>query len=441
MSERFLVIGLARAGTAMAIALAKSGANVHVVDQKAADQLSMLKEMDRLEALGIDVTTSWTGEVDWQNVGVIAPSPGVPLRHPTLMEAKERGVPIWSEIEVGYRLSKAPIIAITGTNGKTTVTALTYCILKDCGKDAVLCGNIAGSGYSELPITTAAQQSDESQILVAEVSSYQLEFIDTFRPHICAITNITSDHVERHGSAEEYKKTKRRIFENLTADDFAIVNLDKPETHPPQGGPAKQLTYGKSGDIVISESNVGGIAESSLWAGAHHNLENAAAAWLMARAAGCNDDQIREAIMRFKGVMNRMEVIGEHNGIRFMNNTMCTNPESLRASIEACRAPILLIAGGALEDSNPEPFTRIEQTRIKRAFLVGKDGRLLAPYFENSEVLSDIPAAFARAVSEASIGDTVLLAPGCKSFDQFANFIERGDLFRELVKSYVEGTG
>ena len=441
MSDRFMVIGLARAGTSMAIALAKSGANVHVVDQKAADQLSMLKEMDRLEALGIDVTTSWTGEVDWQNVDVIAPSPGVPLRHPTLMEAKERGVPIWSEIEVGYRLSKAPIIAITGTNGKTTVTALTYCILKDCGKDAVLCGNIAGSGYSELPITTAAQQSDESQILVAEVSSYQLEFIDTFRPHICAITNITSDHVERHGSAEEYKKTKRRIFENLTADDFAIVNLDKPETHPPQGCPAKQLTYGKSGDLVISESNVGGIPESSLWAGAHHNLENAAAAWLMARAAGCNDDQIREAILRFKGVMNRMEVIGEHIGIRFMNNTMCTNPESLRASIEACRAPILLIAGGALEDSNPEPFTRIEQARIKKAFLVGKDGPLLAPYFANSEVLADIPAAFARAISEASAGDTVLLAPGCKSFDQFANFIERGDLFRELVKSYVEGTG
>src|SRR5688500_19739831 len=137
MNERFLVIGLARAGTAMAIALAKSGARVHVVDQKAADQLSMLKEMDKLEALGIEVSTSWLGDVDWNSIDVIAPSPGVPLKHPTLMEARSRGVPIWSEIEVAHRLSKAPIIAITGTNGKTTVTALTYCILRDCGKNAV----------------------------------------------------------------------------------------------------------------------------------------------------------------------------------------------------------------------------------------------------------------------------------------------------------------
>src|SRR5688500_3318796 len=134
MKERFLVIELARAGTAMAIALAKSGATVHVLHDNAADQLSMLQEMDKLEALGIDVSTSWTGDVDWDSIDVIAPSPGVPLRHPTLVEARDRGVPVWSEIEIGYRLSRAPMIAITGTNGKTTVTALTYCILRDCGK-------------------------------------------------------------------------------------------------------------------------------------------------------------------------------------------------------------------------------------------------------------------------------------------------------------------
>lgn len=441
MNERFLVIGLARAGTAMAIALAKSGARVHVVDQKAADQLSMLKEMDKLEALGIEVSTSWTGDVDWDAIDVIAPSPGVPLRHPTLREALARGVPIWSEIEVGYRLSKAPIIAITGTNGKTTVTALTYRILRDCGKEAVLCGNIAGSGYPELPITTAAQQSTPDQILVAEVSSYQLEFIDTFRPHICAITNITSDHVERHGSAEEYRETKRRIFENLSANDFAIVNNQKPETLAPGNCPAKQLTYGNSGDIVITPGQVADIPEDQLWAGGHHNLENAAAAWLMARAAGCPDGAIRQAILDFKGVINRMELIGEHNGIRFMNNTMCTNPESLRASIEACRAPIMLIAGGALEDSDPEPLSRIERERIKKAFLVGRDASLLAPFFVDAEQLPDIETAFKHATGEASAGDTVFLAPGCKSFDQFENFIARGDLFRALVKSYVEGTG
>jgi UDP-N-acetylmuramoylalanine--D-glutamate ligase len=432
ISGRFLVIGLARAGTAMAIAFAKSGAKVHVVDQKAADQLSMLKEMDKIEALGIEVTTSWSGDVDWDEFDVVAPSPGVPLKHPTLVEAKAKGIPIWSEIEVAYRISRAPLIAITGTNGKTTVTALTYCILKDCGKNAVLCGNIAGSGYPEMPITQAAQQSDGSQILVAEVSSYQLESIDEFRPHICAITNVTSDHVGRHGTLEIYAETKRRIFENTSADDYVVANADKSETIPPEECPATTLLY-RGSDLPINEDE--------LWAVGPHNLENAAAAWQMARAAGCEDEDIRRAILEFKGVANRMELIAEHDGVRFMNNTMCTNPEALRASIEACRPSVLLIAGGALEDSDPEPLTRIDLNRIKHAFLIGKDGKNLKSFFPQSDVIEQMAEAFAAATKIAQAGDTVLLAPGCKSFDQFEDFIARGDSFRALVKNYVEGSG
>ncbi|MDQ2986345.1 MAG: UDP-N-acetylmuramoyl-L-alanine--D-glutamate ligase [Armatimonadota bacterium] len=438
MHRRFLVIGLARAGTAMAIALAKSGAKVHVVDQKAPDQLSMLKEMDSLEALGIEVRTAWSGEVDWSEIDVIAASPGVPPRHPTLREAQAKGIPIWSEIEVAHRISKAPIVAITGTNGKSTVTALTYFILKNCGRNAVLCGNIAGSGYQEIPITTAALKSTPDEILVAEVSSYQLEFIDEFRPRACTITNIGEDHIDRHGSIDIYKATKKRIYENQTPEDFSVVNKLRPETIASEMR-ARILFYnGADADIEVTETHVGGIHVDDLWLPGRHTLDNAAAAWLLARSMGAQDEEIAGAVREFKGIRNRMELLAVHNGIRFVNNTMCTNPEALRASIESCRGMIVLIAGGALEARNLSPLDRIDLDRVRATFLIGKDAQALAPHFpEGSRILEDIPQAFAAAMEVAQPGDSVLLAPGCKSFDQFEDFIARGETFRTLVHKYI----
>lgn len=428
MPGRFLVIGLARAGTAMAVALAKSGANVHVVDQKAADQLEMLQEMDRLEALGIEVSTSWLGEVHWDEVDVVAPSPGVPPRHPTLRDAQENGIPIWSEIEVAYRLSKAPIIAITGTNGKSTVTALTWFILKECGKNAVLCGNIAGSGYPEIPITTAALQSTDDQILVAEVSSYQLEFIDQFRPHACTITNIGEDHIDRHGTVDAYAATKRRIYKNQTNEDFAIVNQSRPET----------IATGMKAQVIpYNDGSTGQIDESRLWSRGKHNVDNAMAAWLLARTMGCDDAQIDAAIYKFPGLMNRMELLGERDGIRFVNNTMCTNPEALRASIESCPGSVVLIAGGVLDNLDLSPIGRIDFERIRASFLIGSDAPRLAALFPpTAQLVGGLNQAFQMAVAAAQPGDTVLLAPGCKSFDQYKDFIQRGDSFRALVQEY-----
>ena len=436
MGGRFLVIGLARAGSAMAIALAKSGAKVRVVDQKAADQLSMLTEMDRLEALGIEVTTSWTGDVDWEQVDVVAPSPGVPLRHPTLSEAIQRGVPIWSEIEVAYRLSKAPIVAITGTNGKTTVTALTYSILRDCGREAILCGNIAGTGYPEMPITTAALQSKPGQILVAEVSSYQLEFIDTFRPMACTITNIGEDHIERHGDVENYIRTKLRIYENQAETDFAVINYSQPETIAQKMRARRLIFNGPDSDIEITEQTVGGVHMNDLWLPGRHNLDNAASAWLLARAMGVGDAAIKKALIQFKGVANRMEPLGVHNGIKFINNTMCTNPVALVKSIDASLGPIVLIAGGVLDSPDLSPLDKIDQSRLRHVFLMGKDAAKLAPFFPNAEIHDDLAQAFQAAIAVAEADDTVLLSPGCKSFDQYHDFIARGDSFRALVQLY-----
>jgi UDP-N-acetylmuramoylalanine--D-glutamate ligase len=353
-----------------------------------------------------------------------------------LKEAAAKGVPIWSEIEVAYRISKAPIIAITGTNGKSTVTALTWYVLNECEKNAVLCGNIAGSGYPEMPITTAAQQSAHNQVLVAEVSSYQLEFIDQFRPHVCSITNIGEDHIDRHGSVDAYASTKRRIYENQTVEDFAIINQSRPETVAP-GMKATILRYnGENPDFDTTAIN-----EQELWSPGRHNVDNAATAWLIARTQGCDDVQIEKAIREFKGLKNRMEQLGEHNGFRFVNNTMCTNPEALRASIESCPGTIVLIAGGVLDNRDLSPISQIESDRIRASYLIGTDAERLAELFpQGAVVVNDLTQAFQRAVEIAEPGDTVLLAPGCKSFDQYHDFIERGDSFRELVHEYIGKT-
>jgi UDP-N-acetylmuramoylalanine--D-glutamate ligase len=443
---KVLVIGAARAGSSMAMALKRAGAVVTVVDQKPADSLDMIETMDKLAGAGIEVVSSWSGTPAWDKVDLIAPSPGVPRKHPALIEALSRGIAIWSEIEIGYRLSKSPIVAITGTNGKSTVTALTYFLLRSAGKDAMLCGNIAGSGFEEMPICDAASKSGAGKTLIAEVSSFQLEWVDAFRPHACAITNISEDHIGRYKDAEEYADMKRRIFENQTAEDFVVANLFDPKTFD-ASKPGKRFTYGPfNADVSISEGSADfgdfQVSAAELWAGGRHNLENAAAAWLLARSVDANPS--REALLSFTGIANRMELIGEKNGVRFVNNTMCTNLAALKTSIDAAHPPVILLAGGQLDAQSMAPLDSIDYGKLRCACLYGRDGRTLLPYFQRSgvqvEVVDDLSEAFRMGVDRAQPGDTVFLSPGCKSFDQFNDFIQRGDCFRKIVHDFVEGT-
>lgn len=442
---RFLVIGLARAGTAMALALAKKGERVHVVDQKAADQLDMLQQMDRLEALGVDVTTSWSGEVDWGETDVIAPSPGVPLRHPALQEAVKRGVPVWSEIEVAYRISPAPILAITGTNGKSTVTALTWHVLSGCGFRAVLCGNIAGTGLNEVPITTAALEADDDSVLVAEVSSYQLEWIESFRPHVATVLNISQDHATRHGSVEAYARTKLRIYENQRETDFAIINRDNPETMPQHLAARMLAFHGDDPDLIVTDGQISSdgavLRVDELWLPGKHNVDNAATAWLFANALGADSREVCRHIKTFKGIDNRMELVASVNGIRFINNSMCTNPEALRTSVDAAPPSLLLLAGGQSDVQDYSPLDRVDVAKVRKAFLFGPDAGHLQRFFGAAPTYTKMADAFAAAAQEAEPGDTVLLAPGCKSFDEFPNFEARGETFRALVREYVGNAG
>jgi UDP-N-acetylmuramoylalanine--D-glutamate ligase len=448
---KVVIIGIARSGTAMAQLLAQKGAIVHAVDAKPADSITMLDEMDKLTALGVEVTTSWTGNLDWETIDLIAPSPGVPPTHPTLREAIERGIPIWSEIEIAYKATKAPIIAITGTNGKTTVTAMTWHILSKAKQNAILCGNIAGTGLPEMPLTKAALIAKPQDTLVAEISSYQLDWIDEFKPHSSAITNITNDHLERYGVFEEYRKSKLKIYKNQTKHDYAVINTMRKETFDENLPNAQRLTIGppKTDCDAIINANISYFAKhqsyislAELSVPGEFNLINATTAILLSTTVGVEIENAISHVKDFHGTQHRLEFIAEHQGIKFVNNSMCTNPEALRNSISAIKSPLRLIAGGLNKDDSTEAFRGICKDHVKAAYLYGRDAKTIAQDFKadgcESHLYESLDEAFLHATRDAAPEEIVLLAPGCASQDQFEDFIERGNRFRMLVHQYME---
>jgi UDP-N-acetylmuramoylalanine--D-glutamate ligase len=444
---RVVVIGLGRAGFGMSKTLNAAGAKVLAVDEKSADNPDLLAASDALCAAGVDVITSWSGDLQFSTVDLIAPSPGVSANHPTLRAAAAAGVPIHSEMEIAYRISRAPIIAVTGTNGKSTVTALTWHMLKTQKQSAILCGNIAGSGYDETVVTTAALNAGPADILVAEVSSFQLEWIAEFRPRAAAIIQIAPDHLDRYSSFEQYAATKRKVFSNMGAGDTAVAHHDRPETFPPSESGVKVLSIGSTGCDALLERgrlsfvNSPVVIESrSLWFPGQHNLENCAFASLLSLPFGATLEGCAQAITSFKGLRNRMEFVGEQAGVRYINNSMCTNPAAVESSLSALEGSTLLLAGGVCKVSDLSPLVRIAP-KLKKAFLFGRDAPKLAGAITSggcdAERFDTLDDALNAARTEAVAGDTVILAPGCASFDQFDSFIERGDRFRSLVLEHA----
>lgn len=442
--KRIAVIGIARAGTAMALSLARAGAEVIALDQKPADDMKMLANMDRLAGEDIEVVTSWDGTLDFGPLDVLAPSPGVPPSHPAVKQAILGRIPVHSEIEIAYRLTNLPIIAVTGTNGKSTVAALTHHILETSGRRSTLCGNVAGTGLNEQQITSAATRAREG-VLTAEISSFQLEWIQAFRPKACTITNIVPDHLDRYTSFEEYANAKKRIYENQRADDFIIINASRPETHP-KSSEARRLIYGKDdADMVVSDGSISADGEvlsaDELWAGGLHNIENSAAASLLCAPFDVSATEAFAAIRSFRGIANRMEIVADANGIKFINNSMCTNPDALRASVLAAKPPVLLLAGGVAKVDDWTPLRQLPPGYVRRAFLFGRDAARIQAAFREATIdcalHDDMAAAFSAAVNSASGGETIMLSPGCASFDQFEDFIERGEAFRVLVHDFV----
>jgi UDP-N-acetylmuramoylalanine--D-glutamate ligase len=397
-----LVLGLARSGQAAALALARRGDRVVGVDRSTA------LDTGRLEGAGVEVRLGSEDASLLEEMDVLIKSPGVPAEAPLVTAARERGIPVWSEVELGARLLPNPILGVTGTNGKTTTSELLGAML-----EAPVAGNV-GRALTELDGEVAADEW-----VVCELSSFQLEDIEQFRPRIAVLLNLEPDHLDRHGTFEAYRDAKLRVFENQRAEDTAIV---------PRGFPA----VGEARRVEFSGADP--LPAEPLMPGAH-NRENAAAATAAARVAGASDEQIGKALRDFRGVPHRLEKVAEIHGVRFVNDSKATNAAAARRAIAAYDAPLHVILGGLGKNESYEELAADLRAKGARAYLIGAAaGELAAALDVPFERSGDLASAVSAAAAAAKPGDVVLLSPACASYDQFEDFEARGDEFRRLVE-------
>jgi UDP-N-acetylmuramoylalanine--D-glutamate ligase len=413
LPDRALVLGLARSGEAAALALARRGVAVVGVDQREHLHAGRLREAGVEVVLGADDPELLDG------VDLLVKSPGVPPAAPLAAAARERGLTIWSEVELGFRLLANPILGVTGTNGKTTTSELLGTIFRAAGKDVSVAGNVGR------PLSCLDGVLGEDAWVVCELSSFQLEDIDTFHPRIAVLLNLAPDHLDRYETLDDYGSAKLRIFENQTAEDVAIV----PTGFGPIPGEARRVEFSLD-DALPAEPSVPG----------EHNRENAAAATAAARAAGIDDEAIGTGLREFAGVPHRLELVREVGGVRFVNDSKATNPQAAERALSAYPPGIRLILGGSRKGI---PFVRLAKRAasagVAQAYLIGESADEIAEALAAAGVRftysRDLPTAVEDAYRDAEPGDVVLLSPACASYDQFRDFEERGERFRELVEA------
>jgi UDP-N-acetylmuramoylalanine--D-glutamate ligase len=406
LPRRALVVGLARSGVATAEALARRG-----VDVVAADRSSDV-DAGRLDGLGVELRLGPEEEALLEGVDLLVKSPGVPAESPLVAGAHARDIPVWSEVELGFRLlpAGAQLIGVTGTNGKTTTTELLGAILRAADRPVEVAGNVGRA------LTDAAEAAGENSWIVCELSSFQLEDVHTLACDVAVLVNLEPDHLDRHGTFDAYRAAKLRIFERARAKvvprGFGIEGIEFSADDPL---PAEPLIPGR------------------------HNRENAASATAAARAAGVPDDAIAQALRTFPGVPHRLEPVRELNGVRWVNDSKATNTAAARRGIAAYTEPLRLILGGSLKGEDFGPFAAELPDNVQSIYLVGAASDELAAALDAAGRLyvraDDLPTAVARAAADARPGDVVLLSPATASYDQFANFEERGDTFRRLVEA------
>jgi UDP-N-acetylmuramoylalanine--D-glutamate ligase len=451
--RRVAVLGLGRSGLAIVRAALERGAEVEVYDRARREDIVKREVLAQVESLGVPIRFGWDRPLGPGEADLLVANPAVDSRSPTLRATREAGVTIWSEIEFAFRISQAPIVAVTGTNGKSTTAVMTHLALAACGASSVLCGNIFGTGYGEVPLTDAAAASNRDQVLVAEVSSFQLEWVERFQPVSAAITNISEDHLDRYDSFRDYAATKQRIFSAQRAGQFAIVREEDPVVVPPSEpeGPTV-LTFGEDGRHArVVDGGIELFGEfvplpDLAWLG-RHNLHNAGAAALLTAGflawksgdAPCARPEIGEGLREFRGIEHRMEPVGERNGIRIVNNSMCTNPEAVVRSAVGLAAPVRLIVGGINKGLDFEPVRRFLQDSGARCYLYGASrAEILDQIGGGHPSFGTLQEAFEAAIRDARPGEVVMLAPGCASTDQFDDFRHRGNVFKTLAREWLD---
>ncbi len=459
--KRIAVIGLAATGLATARVLRDRGATVTVCDAKSEDKLDAARVAEARGLEGVTLALG-AGEPAWAATDLVIPSPGVPRYAPVLVEAVRRGVPILGEIEVAYRLAQAPILAITGTNGKTTTTALVGAICREAGLQTWVAGNIAEDAGKRQPLIQAAVEAPADGVIVAEISSFQLEWVERFRPKAAAWLNLTADHMDRHASLGEYALAKSNLLQAQTEDDFAVLNAeDENVVIFAEGIGAGQRRFFGLGfergflsadaDDTAVFLHTGGretmvIPRAEIRMPGRHNVQNILAAVLMADALGIDPETMRRAIGGFAGVAHRMEFVAEIGGVRYINNSMCTNPAALVASVGAVDAPFVAIVGGIHKGGDLTEFGAALAEHARHVVLIGKSAPEIADALRRAgdtphEFADTLPDAVGRAAAAAHPGDTVMLAPGCASFDMFTGFEQRGQIFRDAVNALSTGAG
>ena len=440
--KRVLVVGMARTGVATALFCAARGATVTATDMRTEAQVG--DAVTSLRAAGVTLELGGHQEGTLAQQDLIIPSPGVPADAPLLKAAVAKGIAVWSEIELAYRFLKGRLIAITGSNGKTTTTSLIAHLLETANYPVILAGNIG------TPLISCVDRATPRSFIVVEVSSFQLELIETFRPRISVFLNLTPDHLDRHYTMDSYAAAKARIFQNQTEEDAAILNADDPATTPLAPSRPRLFWFSRKqrvaegafvhGEDLLfrqdgEEERIMRHQEVPL-VGAH-NLENVLAAMAAARLAGAPVEAIAKGVRSFGGVEHRLEFVAEIGGVRYYNDSKATNTDATRKALDAFPGRILIILGGKDKGSDYTVLQTSLREKAILALLIGAASEKIERQITGSvaiERAGTLERAVEIACAAARPGDVVLLAPACASFDQFENYEHRGRVFKKLVR-------
>ena len=446
--KRILVVGMARSGVAAAELLLRNGATPVLNDRKTLDELD--GALDSLEGAACDLRLAQDPVKLLSEVDGLVISPGVPIDAPVVTAAKEMGVPMVGELELAYSLLKAETLAISGTNGKTTTTTLVGKIFENAGRVTHVAGNI---GY---PLSAVAAVARKEDVAVVEVSSFQLESIRTFHPHVAALLNITEDHLNRHGTMAQYIRLKQRIFENQTERDVAVLNMDDPTLLKMAGKLKGQIAFFSRTQKVENGAFVEDGRIVWQWKGERrsicdadqilipgpHNLENALAATAIACAMNVPAPVIRHTLMTFTGVEHRIEKVRVFKGVTYINDSKGTNVDSTIKAVQSMKAPTVILLGGYDKHTDFAPLcSEIKQSgQIAHAVVMGETAAQIRKQLEEAGYTAVVQAyslqdAVEKAGALAVSGGNVLLSPACASFDMFRDYEQRGEVFKQIVNA------
>lgn len=448
-----LVWGMARSGIAAAKLLSDAGAYVRINDLKTAEQLGAA--MDDLKMESIEWRLGEAIESVLDDIDLMVISPGIPAAHPAVQLAREKGIEVIGEVELAYRLGRGHVIGVTGTNGKTTTTTLLGEIFKNAGRTTYVVGNI-GDPYSAY----SARMKDEDMV-VCELSSFQLETVQTFHPEVSLILNLTEDHLNRHGSMENYGKTKERVFANQKGGDSVVLNYDDPLTRRMAGDVAGRVVwfsrtqtpefgaFVRDGMIVFGSSDAAQevCLADDVYIPGPHNLENALAATAAALCAGVPAPVIRHTLRTFRGVEHRIETVRTLNGVKYINDSKGTNPDSTIKAVETMKEPTVILLGGSEKNSDFTGMCEvIKKHPIIYAVLIGKTGERIGEALKSAGFTAceyvgyDFSKAIDVARAHSVKGGNVLLSPACASFDMFSDYEARGREFKRIVNALAAET-